>query len=179
MPPMIVPVLPMTKMMPMYKKFNDKIELKGQVHIMAWEKCPLGLTEELVYERTFHNLIVNVGKDSILKYISGPTLACCCDSGSADEIGVGNSSTAPLICQTGLLAGACCQLFKTITTTDKVYVRPTTFLSVDFGYGCANFTWNELGIRDTNDNLWARQVDCTPLVKTASKRAIVEWQLSL
>lgn len=162
----------------MFKKFTDSIHLHGNVHIMAWEKCPLGISEDLVYDRTFHNLIVNVGKDSILKFISGPTLSCCTDSGSADEIGVGDSSTAPAASQTDLQA---CpnKLFKVISTTDKVYVRPTTFLSVDFGYSCANFTWNELGIRDTNNNLWARQVDCTPLVKTSSKRAIVEWQLSL
>jgi len=163
----------------LYKRFSDKIGLKGRVHIRAWEKCPLGTSEELVYEKLFPNLIVNVGKDSILKYISGPTLACCTDSGSADEIGVGSSATCPTLCQTDLQAGACCKLFKTIATGDKVYVRPTTFVSVDFGYGCANFTWNELGIRDTNDNLWARQIDCTPLVKTSSKRAIVEWQFSL
>lgn len=163
----------------MYKKFSDKIGIKGRVHIKAWEKCPLGITEELVYERLFDNLIVNVGKDSILKFISGPVLSCCTDSGSADEIGVGSSATAPALCQTGLQAGVCCQLFKVISTVDKVYVRPTTFLSVDFGFSCAIFTWNELGLRDTNNNLWARQVDCTPLVKTTSKRALVEWQFSL
>ena len=27
--------------------------------------------------------------------------------------------------------------------------------------------------------LWARQIDASPLVKTSSKRAIVEWQLSM
>lgn len=168
----------MTKMMAMFKKLKDPIELHGHIRIRAWEKCPLGIHECLVYDKRFHNLIVNVGKDSILKYISGPTLACCTDSGYADEIGVGDSATAAAACQTDLL-GCPNKLWKTISTTDKVYVRPTTFLSVDFGYSCANFTWNELGIRDNNDNLWARQIDCTPLVKTASKRAIIEWQISI
>jgi len=162
-----------------YKKLNDNIGLKGHIHIKAWEKCPLGISEELIYENDFDNLIVNVGKDSILKYISGATLACCCDSAAIGQIGVGSSATAAAACQTDLQGGVCCILWKTVATGDKVYVRPTTFLSVDFGYGCGNFTWNELGLRDACCNLWARQVDCTPLVKTSSKRAIVEWQLTM
>ena len=70
---------------------------------------------------------------------------------------------------------------KSISVTDRVYVRPTLYVSVDFGYTEGNFTWNEIGLRDNQGSplMWARQIDSTPLVKTTSKRAIVEWQLSL
>lgn len=163
-------------------KIKEVIALNGHVRVRAWKKLKNG-GEEMVHDHTIKNLIANVGKTSILKYIGGPTIACCTDSGFAEKIGVGDSSTAAALCQTNLIA---CPnvLWKTISTTDKVYVLPTLFLSVDFGYTCANFTWNELGLGDSNGDpptgaLWARQVDCSPLVKTASKRAIVEWQLSL
>lgn len=149
--------------------------LKGKIHIRAWEKIPDG-KEMLVKDTTFDNLIVNVGKKSILKYLGGPTIACCADSGSVDEIGTGDSTTGAGAGDTDLIGT---KAWKVISTSDKVFVCPTLFISVDFGYCCNNFTWNELGLRDTNDNLWARQVDCTPLIKTSSKRAIVEWQLSL
>jgi len=161
---------------------KETVPLHGHVRVRAWKKLNDG-TEIEVHDHTIKNLIVNVGKDSILKYIGGPTIACCTDSGFAEKIGVGDSSTPAALCQTDLIA-ACNKLWKTIVTTDKVYVRPTLFVSVDFGYTCGNFTWNELGLADSNGDppcgaLWARQVDCTPLVKDATKRAIVEWQLSL
>jgi len=79
--------------------------------------------------------------------------------------------------------------WKNIPTTCKVYVRPSLFVSVDFGYGCNNWTWNELGLADCQGTplcdpacgslLIARQIDASPLVKDCTKRAIVEWQLTL
>ena len=50
---------------------------------------------------------------------------------------------------------------------------------MDFGYSEGNYTWNEIGLKDNNGVLVARQVDSSPLGKTTSKRAIVEWQLSI
>jgi len=160
---------------------KEAVPLNGHVRVRAWKRLKNG-GEVMVHDHTVKNLIVNVGKDSILKFIGGPTIACCTDSGFAEKIGVGDSSTAAALCQTNLLG--VCVLWKTIVTSDKVYVRPTLFMSVDFGYTCANFTWNELGLGDSNGDpptgaLWARQTDCTPLVKDNTKRAIVEWQLSL
>ncbi len=160
---------------------GELIPLNGHVRVIAWEKKPCG-EEVKVHDHTVKNLIVNVGKDSILKHIGGPTIACCTDSGFAEKIGVGDSSTIPGAADVNLLG--VCVLWKTIVTSDKVYVRPTLFLSVDFGYCCANFSWCELGLGDSNGDppcgaLWARQVDCSPLCKTSAKRAIVEWQLSL
>ena len=72
-------------------------------------------------------------------------------------------------------------VWKTIVTADRVFLTPTLYLSVEFGYSEANFTWNEMGLRDSQGTpvLWARQIDASPLVKTTSKRAIVEWQLSM
>jgi len=160
---------------------KETVPLKGHVRVTAWKKLNDG-TEIKVHDHTIKNLIVNVGKTSILKHIGGPLIACCTDSGFAEKIGVGDSSTAAALGDTNLIG--VCQLWKTISTGCKVYVLPTLFLSVDFGYTCANFCWNELGLGDSNGDppcgaLWARQTDCTPLAKTACKRAIVEWQLSL
>jgi len=160
---------------------KETVPLYGHVRVKAWKKLENG-GEEMVHDHTVKNLIVNVGKDSILKFIGGPLIACCTDSGFVEKIGVGDSSTAAALCQTNLLG--VCVVWKTISTSCKVYVRPTLFVSVDFGYTCANFTWNELGLGDSNGDpptgaLWARQTDCTPLIKDATKRAIVEWQLSL
>jgi len=160
---------------------KEVVALNGHVRVRAWKKLKNG-GEEMVHDHTLKNLIVNVGKTSILKHIGGPTIACCTDSGFAEKIGVGDSSTCPALADCNLKG--VCILWKTISTSCKVYVLPTLFLSVDFGYTCANFTWNELGLGDSNGDppcgaLWARQVDCSPLIKTAAKRAIVEWQLSL
>ena len=98
--------------------------------------------------------------------------------GYVTTIGVGDSTTAAAVGQTDLQASSN-KTFKTVASGDKVYTRPTLFLSVDFGYSEANYTWNEIGLKDNNSVLLARQVDASPLGKTSSKRAIVEWQLSL
>jgi len=152
---------------------KETITLKGRVHITAYEKNILG-TEYISYEKLFDNLLVTVGKDSILRFLGNIT------GGNAfDEIGVGNSTTPPSVADTALLGGS--QLLKTIAAGDRVYVSPTLFLSVEYGYTEANFTWNELGLFDAavSEVLIARQVDSTPLAKTSSKRAIVEWQITI
>lgn len=162
--------------------------LKGAVRIQAWEKCPNFPDDRSkdveVYDRLFDNLVVCVGKDSILKQIGGTGLSC---GGTADMIGVGDSTSCPSGSQTNLQA-ATNKTWKQISTCDKTYVRPTLFLSADFGFAEANYTWNEVAIADDQGGtpptigtalMWARQVDCTPLVKTSAKRAIVEWQFSL
>jgi len=98
--------------------------------------------------------------------------------GYVATIGVGDSTTAAASGQTDLQASSN-KVFKTVAGSDYVYTRPTLFISVDFGYSEGNFTWNEIGLKDNNSVLLARQVDSSPLGKTTSKRAIVEWQLSV
>ena len=153
---------------------NEVVPLNGHVHIKVWEKQADG-SEKLVRDTINKNLVVNVGKDSILKYLGNIT-----GGGYANQIGVGDSTTAVAAGQTDLQASSN-KYWKTIASSERVYVRPTLFLSADFGYSEGNFTWNELGLRDNQGTpvMWARQVDSSPLVKTSSKRAIVEWQLSL
>ena len=153
---------------------RERTPLNGYVHVRAWEKQPDG-SEKLIKDDTIKNLVVTVGKDAILKYIANIS-----GGGYGDDIGVGDSATAAAVGQTDLQASSNV-LWKTIVTADRVFISPTLYLSVDFGYSEANFTWNELGIRDSQGTpiLWARQVDASPLVKTSSKRAIVEWQLSM
>ena len=151
---------------------NEPTPLNGHVHVRAWEKQPDG-SEKLIKDDTIKNLVVTVGKDAILKFLGN-----IAGGGYGDDIGVGDSTTAVAAGQTDLQGTA---VWKTIVTADRVFITPTLFLSVDFGYSEANFTWNELGLRDNQGTpiLWARQVDASPLVKTTSKRAIVEWQLSM
>ena len=153
---------------------KEVVPMNGHVHLKVYEKQADG-SEKLIRDTLNKNLVVNVGKDSILKYIGNIT-----GGGYGNQIGVGDSTTAAAAGQTDLQATGN-KLWKTIASSERVYVRPTLFLSADFGYSEANFTWNEIGIRDNQGSpiLWARQVDSSPLVKTSSKRAIVEWQLSL
>ena len=151
---------------------NHIIPLNGHLRIKAWEKQADG-TEKLVKDDLIKNLIVDVGKDALLKLIANMS-----GGGYVTTIGVGDSTTAAAVGQTDLQASSN-KTFKTVASGDKVYTRPTLFLSVDFGYSEANYTWNEIGLRDNNSVLLARQVDASPLGKTSSKRAIVEWQLSL
>jgi len=151
---------------------NHIIPLNGHLRIKAWEKQADG-TEKLVKDDLIKNLIVDVGKDSLLKLIANMS-----GGGYVTTIGVGDSTTAAAVGQTDLQASSN-KTFKTVASVDKVYTRPTLFLSVDFGYSEANYTWNEIGLKDNNSVLLARQVDASPLGKTTSKRAIVEWQLSL
>ena len=151
---------------------NNIIPLNGHLRIKAWEKQEDG-SEKLVKDDLIKNLIVDVGKDALLKLIANMT-----GGGYVTTIGVGDSTTAAAVGQTDLQASSN-KTFKTVASGDKVYTRPTLFLSVDFGYSEANYTWNEIGLKDNNSVLLARQVDASPLGKTSSKRAIVEWQLSV
>jgi hypothetical protein len=146
------------------------VPLNGHVRIRAWEKQDDG-TEIEVYNKTIKNLIVDAGKHSILKYIGNIS-----GGGYANEIGVGDSTTAASSAQTDLIGT---KYWKAISNTDRILLTTTLYLSVDFGYTEGNFTWNELGLRDNNSIMYARQIDGTPFVKTSSKRAIVEWQLTL
>ena len=151
---------------------NNTISLNGHLRIRAWEKQADG-SEKLIKDDLIKNLIVNVGKDSVMKRVGNMT-----GGGYITQIGVGDDTTAAAVGQTDLQASSN-KTFKTIANADYVYTRPTLFVSVDFGYSEGNFTWNEIGLRDNNDVLLARQVDASPLGKTSSKRAIVEWQLSV
>ena len=148
------------------------VPLNGHVRVRAWEKQPDG-TEKEVYNKTIKNLIVTAGKQTILKYIGNIT-----GGGYANSIGVGDSTTAAAAGQTDLQASSN-KYWKAITAADRILLTTTLYLSVDFGYTEGNYTWNELGLKDNNDVLIARQIDSSPFVKTSAKRAIVEWQLSL
>jgi len=156
--------------------------LKGRVHIKAWKKQDDG-TEVVIKDTVFDNLIVNTGKDSILRHLGG---LCSC-SGQAGGIGVGDSTQAAALTDTDLIA-ASNKTWKDVVICDVTYVRPTVFITVDFGFSEANYTWNEIGLCDDQGTpnspvggslMWARQIDASPLVKDVSTRAIVEWQLTL
>ena len=155
---------------------DETIALKGKVHIKAWEKQPDG-TEKVVKDETFKKLMVTVGKDAILQYLGYKNILTL---GYAKSIGVGADNSTAVVGDTDLQHGSD-KLWKDILTANRIFATPTLYLSVDFGYSEANFTWHELGLRDAQASpaLWARQIDDSPLVKTTSKRAIVEWQLTI
>ena len=148
------------------------IPFNGHLRIRAWEKQADG-SEKLIKDDTIKNLIVDVGKDTIMKRLGNMS-----GGGYVTTIGVGDSTTAAAAGQTDLQASSN-KTFKIIQSSDYVYTRRRLFLCVDFGYSEANYTWNEVGLKDNNSVLVARQVDSSPLAKTTSKRAIVEWQLSI
>jgi hypothetical protein len=150
------------------------IPLNGHVRIRAWEKQEDG-SEIQIHDQTIKNLIVDAGKESILKGLGNLG-----GGGYANEIGVGDDSTTAASGQTDLQASTN-KLWVTIAIADRVFINNTLYISADFGYTQGNWTWNELGLRDSQGTpvMWARQTDSTPLVKTTTKRAIVEWQLSL
>ena len=150
---------------------NEVVPLNGHVRVRCWEKQPDG-SEKLVKDDTIKNLIVDVGKDTTLQYLGH------LGGSYFEKIGVGND-TSPVGASQSNLQASTNYLWKVVPIESRVYVRPTLYMSADFGYTEANFVWNELGLRDSNDVLVARQIDLTPLNKTSSKRAIVEWQLSL
>lgn len=151
-------------------KGKATIEIVGAYHVKVYERN--GCLETLVRDDIKKNLLVTVGKDTMLKYLGVVT-----GGAQLEKIGVGDSATAPTVGDTALLGAS--QTVKVIASNARSYVRPTLFVSVEYGYTEANYTWNELGLYDANDVLVARQVDGTPLVKTSSKRAIVEWQLTI
>jgi len=165
------------------KNFKELVPLYGKVRVRAWQKTDDG-KEVLCDDHTIKNLIVNIGKDSILKQIAGTGVSGGTGAaGTADKIGVGDNTNAAAAGDLDLQASTN-KLWKQIPTDNKIYVRPTLFLSVDFGFTEGNFTWNELGLGDSNGDpptgaLWARQIDTTPLIKDNTKRAIVEWSLTL
>ena len=151
---------------------SQTIPLNGHLRIRAWEKQSDG-SEKLIKDTFIKNLIVDVGKDTIMKRLGNMS-----GGGYVASIGVGDDTTAAAVGQTDLQASSN-KVFKTVAGGDYVYTRPTLFVSADFGYTEGNFTWNEIGLKDNNGVLVARQVDSSPLGKTTSKRAIVEWQLSI
>jgi len=167
---------------------GENLSLHGRVHITAWEICPdypdCRCMDIEIKNSYGNNLLVDTGRDTILRGIGGSSLMCF---GITAAIGTGTSATAAAVGQTDLLGT--CKAWIDIPGACKVYVRPTLFISADFGFSCNNWTWNELGLADDqgtpcNDPaccslMIARQVDGTPLVKTCTKRAIVEWQLTL
>lgn len=166
-------------------KITENLYYNGKIHIKFYELKHniLGTPyEELVEDRTISNLIVNDGKASILKYLGNIS-----GGGYFASIGVGDSASVADASNQDLQASTN-KLWQTID--DRVFNSNTLYVSTSFGYSVANWTWNELGLCDSQGTgptyqpssgakLIARRVDGTPLVKTTSIRAIVEWQITV
>lgn len=152
------------------EQIKEGLSLRGKFKLMAIDKY--GKT---VYTKEFQNMIVNVGKDSILKYLGNIT-----GGGYANQIGVGDNNTAAALGQTDLQASSN-KLWKNIDSASRSYIRPTLIVNTTFDFSEANWTWHELGLRDNQSTpvMWARQVDATPFTKTSSVAVIAQWELSL
>jgi len=150
------------------------LKYTGKVRIRAWEKQADG-SEKLIKDTTNTNLLVTTGKQSIAKYLGNVS-----GGGYFNGIGVGDSTQAASVGDTDLVASSN-KLWKTILSTERTFVSNIMYLSSDFGYSEANFTWNEIGLRDSQGTplLVARIIDGSPLVKTSGKRAVVEWQITV
>jgi len=148
---------------------EEKYGLVGKYRI--WIKT--GAVRYLYHDWS-KNLKMDLGIDAM-----GKRLGNLSGGGYVTQIGVGDSTTPANSSQTDLQASTN-KLWKTLNaSTDVAYVRPTLFAQVSFGYTEANWVWNELGIRDNNNVMWARQVDSSPLSKTSSIAATVEWQFTI
>ncbi len=145
----------------------------GKVRLRVWEKSDG--EEKLIRDTVTNNLLMTTGKESMLKQLAKIT-----GGGQFEYIGVGDSTTAASASQVDLQASSN-KVWKAIASDDRVYVTGTVYVSTDFGYSEANFTWNEIALRDDNSSplMIARLIDSSPLVKTTSKRAIVEWQITV
>ena len=89
---------------------NQTVPLNGHLRIRAWEKQPDG-SEKLVKDSLIKNLIVDVGKDTIMKRLGNMS-----GGGYVATIGTGDSTTAAAVGQTDLQASSN-KLFKTINKT--------------------------------------------------------------
>lgn len=144
----------------------EKMGLVGEYRILAYDE-----RGRLVYDSGYkRNLIVNGGRLNILDRLAGG--AAHVGNG---QLGVGNSNTAPAQTQTDLLGSN--KVWKNIS--DKFVVTGTLKLFTEFGYGEANFTWHELGVKDNTGVMWSRVVDSSPFTKTSSVRAVLEWRYLL
>ena len=111
---------------------SQTVPFNGHLRIKAWEKQPDG-SEKLVKDTLIKNLIVDVGKDTVMKRIGNMS-----GGGYITTIGTGDSTLAAAVGQTDLQASSN-KLFKTIAGSDYVYTRPTLFVSVDFRVFSLNF----------------------------------------
>lgn len=155
-------------------KGKETITLVGSRKAYLWQALSPALRYNYCQFNYKPNMLMDLGKDAAMKRLGNLT-----GQGYIISIGTGDSTAAVNSAQTDLQA-AVNKAWKTVTpSTDINYVRPTLFIQVNFGFTENNWTWNELGLRDNNNVMWARQVDGTPIIKTNLFGATVEWQLQL
>ena len=104
----------------------------------------------------------------MLKYFIGVA-----GGAAAAKVSIGTSDTAASATDTTLTGDT----KKAIEV--RSYSRPSGYVSAVYTSAEANFTWNEMGLFDTNDVLITRIVLDPAIVKTAANRARVQWQLVL
>lgn len=142
----------------------EHISAKGEVHFQVWHK-----SGKLLYEEKADNLIVNVGKQSLAKLLSGT-------SGYANKrvakIGFGTSNA--------VTAG-------TNTSLENPFVKALDSFelsgtSVIFGYALETSENNGVTIREMalfslDDTMFSRVVR-NPITKTADIRLTGTWKIT-
>jgi len=150
---------------------REKAVLVGHVSYYVFDK-----KNGLEFFRRFHNTIMLKGKDSILNYLGNLS-----GGGYFYQIGAGDNDTAVTSTQEDLQASVN-KLWKTIASSNRIYVRPTLTINVTFDFSEANYTWKEFGLRDSQSStvMVARQIDTSPFfTKTSTKAAVVQWEVSM
>lgn len=146
-----------------------KWKLKGKYRIRVKTGCI-----SYFHKDWSRNMLMLVGKDSIMRRLGNLS-----GGGYVAQLGTGDSTASVNDSQTDLQAAINKAWKSVVPATDINYVRPTLFVQVNFGFTENNWTWNELGIRDNSNVMWARQIDGSPLPKTSAIAATLEWQLTL
>jgi hypothetical protein len=148
---------------------TDNIGVKGAVEIFVTDVE----TGEIVRTIREHNLVVNLGKSNICYLLGGSA------SGKViNQIGVGTGSFAATALDTLLH-----DVYRKPLNTDgtvNIYGTGTVTFGFNIHSGEANgMTIWEVGLFDAGNNLNARKVLSTPIVKSSSFAITGTWTLTI
>ena len=140
------------------------LKWKGKFTLRAYDK-----SGKLVHEQTTDNILTNVGKDIVHKYLVGIV-----DDGEINKIGVGDGNANPVFGDEEL-DGANTTI-KDID--DRNYVRPNAVVGVTYDFAEANYVWREAGLF-AGTVLVGRALVNPVFTKTNLLRTTGSWTTSL
>jgi hypothetical protein len=116
-----------------------------------------------------HNLVVNNGRDNVLKLLGGDVAGL-----PITKIGAGTGTAAANVSDTGLTAG----VLKTVSTV--TYGTGTVTFKATFGTGDANgLALSEFGLFNSGSVLFARKVNSSVINKNNTFSFDVEWTIQV
>lgn len=150
-----------------FKAYQGDIKTDAQGNIL----------NAVVYESpSFHNLVVNNGKNLALDRLFGLAAAVAITS-----VGVGTDSTAVVVGQTQLNPTVIGSVL--LQTADAGTARAAQVVTITstFGTAVANFGWNELALFNGNANgtsAMFNRVVVGPFAKTSAVSIVVQVQVT-